>query len=295
MTKKSVLAVLIISNFLWSLSFIFIKIGLQGMTPLSLAAIRFILTSAFMAGLTLIFYSPKEMIEFAKENFLILFIIAIISVTGVNILQNIGMQYTTASASSILQSSAPIFTLILAALFLGEHLGMRKIAGLLISLIGVVIITTDGDPSSLLMVDGAFFGNVLLLLTATFYSIFTILSKKIIKGKNLLLILFITSFIGTIPLVAIWVITEPVTFYHPLNSWLAVLGLTLICGIAGTITYLWCLDRMEASKAHFFSFLVPLFSVIMASMFLEEPIRPVQIISGLLIIAGIWLVEKEKD
>ncbi|MDI6639624.1 MAG: DMT family transporter [Methanocellales archaeon] len=288
---KTYVAILIAVIF-WSMSFMLTKVGLSEVTPIYLASLRFSIATIMFVGYALTKFEMRQIKEFTKDNFTTLLVLGIVGVTIPNILQNMGMLFITASMASILQNSSPAFTLILAAIFLRESLGCRKVSGLVLSLTGVTIISTNGNlptfSSSMV-----FYGNLMLVSTAICYSIYTVIGKKIVANNSPLLILAVSTLMGTILLDIVSALVEPIRFTYPTNIWGILFALAILCTVLGTILYFEVLRRLEASKTNFFTFLIPVFAVIQASVILGETIHPYQIVCGALIIFGIWLAQTE--
>ncbi len=274
------------------MSFVLTKIGLNEVTPIYLASLRFSIATIIFVGYTLIKFEMKQIKEFTKDNFTTLFVLGMVGVTFPNILQNIGMLHLTVSVASILQNSSPAFTLMLAAIFLRESIGCRKVSGLLLSLTGVIIISINGNIP-ILGSSMVFYGNLMLVSTAICYSIYTVIGKKIVEKNSPLLILAFSTLIGTILLDTVSILVEPVKFTYPINIWIILFVLAILCTVLGTILYFEVLRELEASKTNVFTFLIPVFAVIQASVFLGERIHAYQIICGALIIFGIWITQKE--
>ncbi|MDD2666440.1 MAG: DMT family transporter [Methanocellales archaeon] len=283
---------ILIAVILWSMSFVLTKMGLNQVTPIYLASLRFSIATIIFMGYALIKFEIQQIKEFAKDNFTNLLVLGIVGVTIPNILQNIGMLHLTVSVASILQNSSPAFTFILAALFLRESLGYRKMSGLVLSFTGVLIISMNGN-SPTFGNSMAFYGNLMLISTAIAYSIYTVIGKKIVEKNSPLLILAFSTLIGTILLDAISILVEPVSFAYPINIWGIIFALAILCTVCGTLLYFEALRELEASKTNVFTFLIPVFAVIQASVFLGERIHTYQVVCGALIIFGIWLAQTE--
>ena len=74
--------------------------------------------------------------------------LAIVQIVIPNVLQNIGLEYTTASVSSVLQSTTPVFTLLFSFALLKENVGSRDLVGVILGMAGVALLSTGGDFSS---------------------------------------------------------------------------------------------------------------------------------------------------
>ncbi len=293
MNSLKTYATILIAMMLWSATFVLVKIGLAEVTPIYLAAMRFSIATIVLMGYALVKFKIQEIKQFAKDNFVTLLALGIVGITIPNIMQNLGMLYVTASMASILQNSSPAFTLILAAIFLRESLGYKKLFGLAISFIGVVVISTNGDFSTIGNGSPLFYGNLMLISSAICYSIYTIIGKKLLENNNPLLILAVSTLMGTILLNIISVLTEPVIFSYSAETWSVILTLAIICTVIGTLLYFEVLKELEASKTNFFALLIPIFATIQAYVFLAETIHPYKIACGALILAGIWIAQKE--
>ncbi|UZE92647.1 MAG: DMT family transporter [Methanosarcinales archaeon] len=292
MTSLKAYASILAAVLLWSASFVLVKIGLTEVTPIYLAALRFSFATVIFTAYALVKFEMHQIKRFTKDNFATLFTLGIVGVTLPNISQNLGMRYITASMSSILQNSSPAFTLILAAIFLHESLGHRKVSGLVLSFIGITIISLNGSfspPGDSMAV----YGNLMLIFSAMCYSIYTIIGKKIVANNSPLLILAVSTLIGTMLLNLISITVEPVELAYSMATWSAVLGLAIPCTVIGTLLYFEALKELEASKTNFFTFLIPMFAIMQASVFLSERIYPYQIGCGVLVIFGIWLAQTE--
>jgi len=142
----------------WSNAFIAIKFGLRELSPLGLTAFRFILASAFFLIALLLF--PKSRIPTSKELPLLL-VLALLEGASYHILLNYGEQFVPAGTASLIIGSSPIFTAILASIFLKEKLGSLGILGIAISFSGLFLISWKGTPNGLGM--GAWQGFLAIL------------------------------------------------------------------------------------------------------------------------------------
>ncbi|ATZ60601.1 MAG: DMT family transporter [Methanosarcinales archaeon Met12] len=293
MNSLKTYATILIAMMLWSATFVLVKIGLEEVTPIYLAALRFSIATMILVGFALVQFEIREIEQFTKNNFVTLLALGIVGIPIPNILQNLGMLYVSASMASILQNSSPAFTLILAAIFLRESLGYKKLSGLFISSIGVVIISTNGDFSTIGNGSPLFYGNLMLISSAICYSIYAIIGKKLLENNSPLLILTVSTLMGTVLLNIISILTEPVNFLYSAVTWSAILVLAVICTVIGTLLYFEALKELEASKTGFFALLIPVFAIIQASVLLAETIHPYQIACGALVLLGIWIAQME--
>ncbi|KAA0008089.1 MAG: DMT family transporter, partial [Thermoplasmata archaeon] len=136
------LALILISMLIWGVSYPVVKILLNsGMQPITLATLRNFIF------IPLLFYilAVKRYARYSRSDMILCVALAFFTVFLPNISQNIGMKYTSASISSVIQSTSPIFTVMLAFIFLREARTLNKIVGSLVGLIGTVFLTTGGS------------------------------------------------------------------------------------------------------------------------------------------------------
>ena len=294
MPSKKAYVMIILTVILWSSTFTFIQIGLKEITPIYLGALRFIIASMLLVAYALIKFKIEEIKNFTKNNFVILVALGIFGITIPNIVQNIGMLFVTASMASILQNSSPAFTLLLASIFLNEYIGFKKIIGLIISFIGVVLISIDNGSISIVGENYySLYGNILIIISALCYSIYFILSKKIIKDNHPALILAISTVIGTILLSIVSIGVEPIDFSFSKLTWFAIIMMAIFGSVISTLMYFKALKEFEVSKINFFTLLIPIFAIIQAHIILGDVLQPNQIVFGALILFGIWIAQRE--
>ncbi|MEE8168490.1 MAG: DMT family transporter [Candidatus Hydrothermarchaeales archaeon] len=287
---------LLAATLMWGASFVLIKVGLEEIPPVTLATLRFSFASLiFLAAISR--YKLRESIGCLKEDFLILSGIGFTGIFLPNVLQNIGMQYTTASISSILMATGPIFVAVLAAIFLGESLGARKIIGIGIALFGAAMISTQGDIAAVRELSSHTFGNILLLLSAVSYGPSTILAKIGVRDRDPILVVSWSTILGSLLLIAFTPFYEPVDVVLRLSphAWGIVIALAILPTAVAFLFWFEALKRMEASKVSFFIFFIPVFATIFAYFFLQEAVTGFVIANAALVLFGVYLAESEKE
>ncbi|MBU4189976.1 MAG: DMT family transporter, partial [Candidatus Thermoplasmatota archaeon] len=160
MGKWKALTMILGAVLMWSASYPLIKIALLDVPPVLLGSLRHLI---FIPMFIMIFINQgKNAFVHSRKNWLVFTGIGVFAIALPNIFQNIGMKYTTASLSSIIQSSGPVFTIALAVIFLGESLNIRKVSGAFIALTGTIMLVGGG---SFCFAGSTFYGNILLLLS----------------------------------------------------------------------------------------------------------------------------------
>ena len=261
----------VIAAMLWGASFPLIKLGLKSTSPLLFAFLRYFLASIFFI---LIAHEVQ-----LKKDFVLL---GLVGVAIPVILQNIALQFTPAYISGFLQSTGPIYVLIFATLFLKEKFTWNKFAGIMIAFLGTYFLISGYEKINLL-------ADFLILLSAFFYSIGSIIAKKLLnngyKAMNVIVssTVFATLFLfPSIPF-------EKIRFSIASMQYAFVLA--LLPTFLAYILWYNAMEKMEISRLSCFIYLIPFFSLIFSSIFLNEALETIKIFYGIVIIAGIAIAE----
>jgi drug/metabolite transporter (DMT)-like permease len=278
---------------MWAFSFPLIKFALDNnVPPITLATMR---TISFIPLLIYMFIKDrKNAMPPSKEDWIIIFGISIFTIILPSILQNIGMMYTTASVSSIIQTSGPIFTIILAFFILKETTKLTKIIGSTIALISTIllIISRDGTFS---LVESTVFGNSLILLSGISYAISSIITKKGLTTIKPIQILGFSSLIGFMILGIISLFEKPMDIISSFSfdTWIAIILLALFPSFIAILIWYKAMVNEEISRLVVFVYLMPVFAVMFSYILLGEIISIQTILFATLIICGVALAQKD--
>ena len=266
-----------------------------------LAVISFFLILRFKEG-TLNWY-------FAKENWKILALMGLLSVTIYQAGYLIGEIFTSASDASIMVATNAVWVIILSSFFLKtERFAWRKMVGSLLAFMAVVIVV-GFSPN--INVSNRILGDIMILLAAFGYATYTVISRFFInktrentesyQPSSIWIITWVSlfGFLITAP-IALIISPEylnPVTYLTiPSRVWIGISYLAFISTIGAYTFYLEGVKRLNASRAAIFQALVPLFGVIFSAIFLQEEfdifIYPFALV---LVIVGIILVNLKKN
>jgi len=263
---------------IWGLNFIAIKVGVSGVPPLLLAAIRFVL-SAFPA--VLFVKRPKVPVAYLAAYGLLL---------GVG---EFGLLFTAiklgapAGLSSIILQSQAFFTALLAVAFLRERIRAHNVVGMVVAALGLAIVAVSGNTGSLSLALTA-----MLLLASFFWAGANIVARMMPRTDGLALMVWSSPFAAA-PLIVLSLALEGPT---AIAGSLARLGPASI----GAIAYLVILStlfgygvwnqlimRHGASRIAPFSLLVPIFGVSAGALVLGEHFAVSDGIASALVLSGL--------
>lgn len=273
---------------MWATSFPLIKVGLDYAPPVTFSAVRYLIAALFM---TLVLTYRKGLAEMMKEyleDWKTLTLLGLVGIALPNALLNIGLQFTTASLSSIIQASGPVWTVIVAVPLLKESLGVDKIAGMVIAMAATVLLVTEGGID---INNSTFLGNVLILGTAICYAFSGVITKVALRKHHPIETTGWSLITGSLILLALAPIDwgEGVALNSDFLIILVFLG--LFPGALAFLLYNYVLVKSEVSTLSLFLYLIPVFATIISIVFLGESITVMTVILGSMIIFGVAVAQ----
>ncbi len=263
---------------IWGFNFIAIKIGVAGMPPLFLVAIRFVLTS-FPA----VFFikRPKVPLGYLAVYGLLL---------GVG---QFGLVFTAmkmgapAGLTSIMLQSQAFITALLAAVFLKERIRLNNVIGMVLAAAGLAAIAFSGNTASLtpLLI-------VMILAAAGFWASANIVAKAMPKTDGLSLIVW-SSLFSPLPLLGLSLLLEGkaaiVASLGNLSfvSIGALAYLVLLSTLFGYGVWNQLIMRFGASRIAPFSLLIPIFGVSAGALVLGERFSVADGVAAVLVLTGL--------
>lgn len=270
----------------WGTSFIATKFALEELSPLMIIFFRLVFAIIL---LSIIAISTKKdfSIKFKSHGWIIL--LAVIASFHLWI-QVTGLQYTTATNTGWIIGTSPVFMAILGFIFFKENLTLLKISGIVIAFAGLLLLLSNGDISKLNFLTHK--GDYLILVSAFTWSVYSIINKKItINYPPLMTILFL--FVMMAIIIGPFTINNEyfqATLHLSFKAWGAVLFLGIFCSGISYVLWSQALSEMEATKTGAFLYFEPFVTVISAWVLLNENITSMIIVSGLIIMFGVYLV-----
>ena len=291
MNKNLIIAMLLILvSFVWAGSFIVVDITTKEMDPIDLGFLRFLIATPLMI---LIAVLRKKPLLLPKKELPWLVVLGLTGVTLLYLFQFLGIHFTNAPTASVLINTNVIFIAILSGFFLQETLTRKRVAGIILSFIGVFVIMFSDISKQALTFDNLFFiGGILMLLSAFCWALYSFVGKRLLKTYDEFVITTYAFGFGTllyIPFVVLHL--GPVLQQTSLNGWLAVLYLALTCSLFGYLGWYYALKHIDASKAAVFLNFIPLFTILM-SFFLGTSLTWFFLLGAALIIYGVYITQQ---
>lgn len=263
----------------WGFNFVVIKVGLETFPPLLFSALRFML-----AALPLAFFLPRP----ATGWPVILgfgFMLGVVKFSLLFIGMDVGV---SAGMASLLLQSQAFFTLILAALLLGERPGRTGILGMIVAFAGIGLVGATVDGASNLA------GIALTLAAGLAWGASNIILREAGRVKMLNLIVW-ASLVPPLPLIAMSMVFEgpaAAAGAFAATGWPgvgAVLYVAFVATLFGFGGWGLLISRHGASRIAPFSLLVPIFGMSASAIVLGEAFGPLRLVGAALVLAGLAL------
>ncbi|KVH48072.1 DMT family transporter [Burkholderia diffusa] len=266
----------------WASAFPFIRIGLHGLAPLQLAAARFA-TAAVLVIAWLAWRRPNIP---AKGDALRFLVCGLLGIALYNALLNTGEQTVSAGAASFIVNTLPIFTAVLAAIFLRERFNRWGWLGSLVSLAGIAVIA-HGQPGGLVLGSG----STLILGAALCSASYFVLQRRLIPVYGALPCAAYTLLAGAL-LLTPWLPGALVSLGGGASrdTALAVLVLGVFPAALGYATWTFALGYFGAARAANFLYLTPAVATALSMALTGERPGIETVCGGLLAIAGVIFV-----
>ncbi len=266
---------------LWGASFLFMRVGAPEFGPVALIELRTAIAAIFLLPLVLWFKKLHQI----KANAWRLFVVGFIGTAIPFCLLSYATLYVTAGYASILNATAPIFTALIAWLWVDDRLSFSAALGLLIGFAGVFILVFDKQGST----DVINLLPVVAGLGATFcYGLGANYTKQKLAHVDPLIIACGSqagAALGLLPF-SIWLWPQ----HMPGNqAWLSVSILGIACTGVAFILYFRLIAHVGVNKAISVTYLIPLFGVLWGMLFLQETLSLIMITGGLTILLGVAL------
>ncbi|ALE55753.1 O-acetylserine/cysteine exporter [Paraburkholderia sp. SIMBA_055] len=273
----------------WGVNFVVIKVGLHGVPPMLLGALRFTL-----AAIPAVFFVKRPQLAW---RWLLAYGLTISLGQFAFLFSAMYVGMPAGLASLVLQAQA-FFTLIFAAFFLHERFRLPNVAGLLIAAAGLAVIGMQGGHAMTLA------GFLLTLCAACSWALGNIVTKKVGKVDLVGLVVW-GSLIPPLPFFALsYAFEGPQRIAAALSgiSAMSIFAVVYLAFIATLLGYgLWSrlLSRYPASQVAPFSLLVPIVGLASAAVFLDERLSTAQIAGAVLVMVGLavnvfggWVVQR---
>lgn len=292
--QRSAILKALFSVFVWGASFVATKVALRYSTPIMIVWLRFAM------GLIILGIVVKIRGQFALPQGRDWGYFALLGFLGITFhqwLQSTGLVTAQATTTGWIVASSPIFMALLGLIVLQEYLRWEQVLGIVLATFGVLLVVTKGSLS--MLVDGQFGtkGDVLVLISALNWAVFSTLSRSGLKRHPATRMMFYVMIFGWLFTSLLFFATsnlKPMTNI-PVGGWIAITFLGVFC--SGIAYFFWydALQELPVAQTGAFLYIEPIITVIVANIVISEPIVFTSILGGLTILLGVWMVNRTRS
>jgi drug/metabolite transporter (DMT)-like permease len=274
---------IILSIVFWASAFVGIRATLNEYNPIELAAFRFI-----VASIALLIVACIRKIKVPDKTD-----IPLILLTGfilfINFLAlNYGALSITAGEISFILNTSPLFTVLLAYIFLNESISIQFVIGLSLSFIGVSFIALN-------IFSGFFFkpGILYIILASITWAIYLILQKPLLNKYSPIEITIYTIWIATGLMLPFGLSLFQTIQSSSIQSTIAVIYLGVFPTVVALLCWSAVLSKIDVSRASIFLYIVPVVTIIIGFIWLRELPSLISFIGGIITIAGVIIANRK--
>lgn len=271
---------------IWGVTFISTKVLLRNLQPVEILFYRFL-----MGYLALLLIYPKfEKVGNWKEELLFLGS-GVCGVTLYFFIENMALKYTLASNVGLLVSVIPILTALLAhTLTRDEKFDKNLVLGFIIAIAGIFLVVFNGN--FVLKLNPA--GDLLAVMAAVTWSVYSILLKKIGSKYNHIYItrkIFFYGIVSMIPMLLIFRADFNISIMLMPDVLLNLLFLGVVASALCFVMWNTAVSLIGVVKTSNYIYLVPLITIISAVLVLHEVITNFALLGAVFILSGVYVSE----
>lgn len=273
---------------MWSPSFLFIKLALDSFSPATIVFLRVALASVIffitlsLQGNTL----PKNFKFWMHSTFMAIFSSALpftlfcFAETSIE-----------SALAAILNGSTPMFTAVLAHLFLpSDKLSLNKVFGVLLSFAGILLLFS---PNIARGMDGNFIGMLSALMAAFFYAVSHVYAKKYTSGHARFVAPTAQMIISAVLMLPLALLSSDTTFVVPSSkSLIGVLGLAFLGTYIAFTIYYYLMEHSGPTAISMVACFFPVAGMFLGYLFLEEALTVGGLFSAGVILVGMLTVNE---
>jgi len=272
---------------LWGSSFVAFKYAVMFFDPIVVVFARMALSAAlFLLALPL--WRPRSL---RRDDLFFMVFMALCEPCLYFVFEGQALTMTSASQAGMVAATLPVLVAVCAGFFLGERLSLRSWTGLILALAGVALVSVAGTQTA--AAPRPLFGNFLELLAMLCAAGYTVSMKKLCARYSPWFLTAVQSMVGTVfflPLLFLPSTTMPQAF--PPGPSLAVLYLCVCISIGAYGFYNYGISKLPAWQASAFVNLIPVFSMLLGWLCLDERLTSPQLVGVAVVFAGVLLCQQ---
>lgn len=278
---------LFVAMFLWGSSYVALKYTVDAFHPIVMVTGRMLVAAlVLVAGWNWAYTIPWRSIP--RQDWYILALLGFLEPALYLLFEGYAIQYTTASQAGMIVAAQPLCVVLLARILLKEHFSRYTAAGFILALWGVIWLCTDGVATE--TAPNPMLGNLLECLAVLCGAFYVIAAKRLSSACTPVLLTAAQLVMGLIFFLPIMFFTSvPLPTEFPLLPTLAVVYLGIMVSLVSFTLFNFAIVRLPAAQTGAFLNLVPLLTLLLGVVVLNESLTPGQWVASVLIMSGVLL------
>ena len=283
-TSSKPLLVIIAVNFLWGIDFIAIEYMMRFMSPAVFTMCRLAIGAVLLLAACFIVNGG---LHIQRQDVRHVFIAGAVGMSLYFTIENLGTGLTSASFSSLIMATVPIFGMIGDRLVFGSKITPPKVVCILVSILGVYLLVC-GEPMGV-----SSLGLAAMFAAAILWAFYIVYTKKLFDKYDLLTLLtglFVSGVIVQIPLTVIsQAVTHAPTIITPMGI-LVTIATSILCIIIGQFGYVCAIGHLSPTVVSAFENVLPVTTVVLSIFIFGKMLNGLQIIGAFLIMISVTVI-----
>jgi drug/metabolite transporter (DMT)-like permease len=282
---------LFLTAIFWGGTFVAARVIAQDMGPFSASFLRFFTASFFL--IALILWKEGKLPRLRRHQVIPAVLLGMTGVFAYNVFFFLGLKTVTAGRAALIVANNPVFISLLSAILFGERLHSGKIAGIIFSLSGAIIVISRGNPVAL-FTGGVGWGELCIVGCVASWVAYSLIGKVIMKDFKPLAAVTWSCLIGAtalLPLALFENMTQLAGGFS-LADWAGILYLAFFGTVIGFFWYYEGIQEIGLSRASVFINFVPVSGVFLGWLILGEAVNFSLLAGAALVIGGVYLTNR---
>ena len=274
----------------WGGTFVAGRSLAQTVGPFSAAFFRFVIASIFLVFLLRRAEGPLIWPE--KNQIIPVIFLGLTGALLYNFFFLKGLKMIEAGRASVIIANNPIFIALFSAYFFKERLNLVKVTGIIISVGGAIIVISRGQVFEVLQ-GGLGLGELYIFGCVASWVVFSLIGKAVMEDLSPLRSVAYSSIAGTFFLAAPALFEGGFSFLHySLLEWANIFYLGFFGTVLGFLWYYQGIRKIGPTRAGLFINFVPISAILLAFLFLGEPLTTSLLIGTVLVSSGVYLTNR---
>lgn len=282
---------LLLTAFFWGGTFVAARILGENVGPFSAAFLRFAVATILLAAV--VWQQEGRLPRLAGPQRLPVVLLGLTGVFAYNAFFFKGLQLISAGRASLVIALNPVLIALFSTWFYKEKLTPVKIAGILLSVTGAMVVISRGSLAGIVQ-GGIGLGELMIFGCVLSWVAYSLIGKAVMQAVSPLVATAYAAFFGMLFLtVPAWVEGLPADLgNYTLPEWASIVYLGLFGTVIGFVWYYEGIRQIGPMRAGLFINFVPVSAIILAFLILSEPVTLSLLIGACLVLTGVYLTNR---